>query len=49
MIILDGLYTVYVHKTPSNKFYVGITGRPVEVRWQKGGGGYRGQVFFKAI
>ena len=49
MIILDGLYTVYVHKTPSNKFYVGITGRPVEVRWQKGGGGYRGQVFFRAI
>lgn len=27
-------YTLYMHKFPNNKLYVGITCRPVEVRWQ---------------
>ena len=29
-------YTVYKHTTPCGKVYIGITGRPVERRWQNG-------------
>lgn len=28
------LYTVYAHIFPNNKVYIGITCRPVEIRWQ---------------
>jgi predicted GIY-YIG superfamily endonuclease len=27
-------YIVYKHTTPSNKVYIGITGRTAERRWQ---------------
>lgn len=31
-------YTVYKHTTPSNKIYIGITGKDVKYRWQNGYG-----------
>ena len=30
------MYTVYMHKTPSNKVYIGITNQKPEKRWQEG-------------
>lgn len=33
---MDGNYTVYVHTTPSNKRYVGITRQDVNRRWRNG-------------
>lgn len=30
------MYTVYMHKTPSNKVYIGITSQKPEKRWQEG-------------
>lgn len=35
-----GSYKVYLHKSPSGKVYIGITKRPVEWRWGKGGCSY---------
>lgn len=43
------LWTVYVHITPNNKYYVGITSKNVRHRWGANGCGYKTQVFFKAI
>ena len=45
------VFTVYIHENKSNgKKYVGITGRPVEVRWGKEGRGYhKSRYFFNAI
>lgn len=31
-------WCVYIHRSPSNKAYIGITGRKVEDRWQNGQG-----------
>lgn len=31
----DRRFTVYMHQTPNGKRYVGITGRPIEKRWNK--------------
>ena len=42
-------YTVYLHTSPSGKYYVGITGTSIEKRWKKNGEGYKNQVFYKAI
>ena len=28
------MYTLYMHKFPNNKVYIGITSKPVEVRWR---------------
>ena len=43
------MYSVYVHTTPNNKKYVGITSLPVHRRWGKGDG-YRFQtLFYRAI
>lgn len=39
-------YTVYMHISPSNKRYIGITGVRVERRWQKNGDGYKSQQYF---
>lgn len=39
-------YTVYVHISPSNKRYVGITSQNVSDRWQIGGNGYKNQILF---
>lgn len=41
-------YTVYMHISPSNKRYIGITSINVNQRW-KNGNGYKGQVFYNAI
>lgn len=41
-------WSVYVHVTPNLKYYVGLTSRPVDIRW-KNGDGYAGQSFYKAI
>lgn len=35
-------YSVYVHTSPSGKYYVGMTGVEPELRWRNGVG-YRGQ------
>lgn len=43
-------FTVYVHHTPSNKVYVGITQKKVSARWGKDGSGYSNQqLFWRAI
>lgn len=41
-------WTVYIHITPNDKIYVGITSRNVLRRWNSGYG-YLGQVFHHAI
>lgn len=41
-------YTVYVHKFPNGKYYVGITCQDVSRRWREGKG-YEGQPVFDAI
>jgi group I intron endonuclease len=46
---MDEKYSVYVHITPNNKRYVGITCRLVKNRWGKNGINYRNQVFGHAI
>lgn len=45
----DTRWTVYVHTSPSGKYYVGITGVDVRIRWRKDGKGYAGQGFYNAI
>lgn len=42
-------WTVYVHISPSNKYYVGITSRNPTDRWGLNGCNYRKQVFNNAI
>lgn len=44
----ERVYTVYLHTSPSNKYYVGITRLKVNDRWRNGEG-YRKQVFYNAI
>lgn len=46
---LDKTFVVYVHTTPSNKKYVGITSNGVNRRWKKDGAGYKGKPFYRAI
>lgn len=42
--------TLYVHITPSNKYYIGITQKPIKERWGANGKGYYGQqLFYRAI
>ena len=33
----EGKYCLYVHTSPSNKAYIGITKQAVEDRWGNGG------------
>ena len=42
-------YKLYVHISPSNKRYYGITSQKVEIRWQGGNGYTRNQHFKNAI
>lgn len=42
-------YSVYIHTSPSNKIYVGITSKKPEVRWNKGFGYYSNPHFYNAI
>ena len=39
-------YIVYMHTSPSNKRYIGITSQSPERRWQKNGAGYKNHVYF---
>lgn len=41
-------FSVYLHITPNNKRYVGITSRCVNERWENGSG-YKNQIFYRAI
>ena len=43
-------YIVYMHTSPNNKKYIGITSQKPERRWRKNGEGYKSHVYFwKAI
>lgn len=42
-------YYVYIHTTPSNKTYVGVTKRDPEKRWRNGDGYRSNQHFYNAI
>lgn len=43
-------YILYLHKSPSNKFYVGITCQGIERRWRFDGSGYyQCKYFYNAI
>lgn len=44
------MYTVYMHKTPNDKVYIGITSRTTMKRWHSDGGGYKNnKLFWRAI
>lgn len=42
-------YTVYVHISPSKKYYVGLTSLKPNFRWGRNGHGYQSQYFSRAI
>ena len=43
-------YTVYMHKAPNNKVYIGVTKLTLQQRWGKDGSGYHTQtLFWRAI
>jgi hypothetical protein len=42
-------YSVYVHKFPNGKNYVGLTKQSVEARWGFNGSGYKGQPVYNGI
>lgn len=44
----ERIYTVYIHISPSQKYYVGITSQEVSRRWRNGDG-YKTQSFYRAI
>lgn len=46
---MDNHYTVYVHISPDNLRYYGMTGRDVKVRWNNGKGYIHNQYFYRAI
>ena len=48
MAISENKYYVYMHTTPNNKRYIGITRQTLEKRWRKGFS-YRTQYFSRAI
>lgn len=46
----DNEYILYIHKSPSNKYYIGITCQGVERRWRIDGSGYfKCPYFYNAI
>jgi group I intron endonuclease len=47
---MNKLFTVYIHISPSHKYYIGMTSaKKVEERWGKNGNGYKNQYFKRAI
>lgn len=46
---MQKLFTVYVHISPSNKRYFGITSQDVKKRWNNGRGYCKNEYFWKAI
>ena len=43
------MWTVYMHKFPNDKVYIGITGKSVTERFRTDGKGYKSQFVYKAI
>lgn len=46
---MENSWTVYIHITPNNKYYIGITKFKPSYRWGKDGYGYREQLLWRAI
>lgn len=46
---MERTFCVYMHKTPSNKVYIGLTSMKPEYRWSNGKGYYKNQYFTNAI
>lgn len=42
---MNKFYTVYMHISPSNKKYIGITSQSIKKRWQNGYG-YKTNIYF---
>ena len=42
-------WTVYIHISPSNKYYVGITSKKPKERWRNGKGYEKNKYFYRAI
>lgn len=42
-------YILYMHISPSNKYYIGITSQNIEKRWQNGYGYKTNKHFWRAI
>ena len=47
-IYLDNKYVCYMHISPSNKKYIGITCQETDRRWQKGKG-YKNNQYFSIV
>lgn len=45
---MNNTWTVYMHISPSNKRYIGITSKSVNERW-KNGFGYKTQMFYRVV
>lgn len=45
----ERIYSVYLHTSPSGKYYVGITKQEVEKRWNNGNGYSNNVYFYRAI
>lgn len=45
----EKLYSVYMHISPSNKCYIGITSQPLDIRWNEGKGYKYQKYFYRAI
>lgn len=43
------MWTVYMHKFPNNKVYIGVTGKSLYERFRKDGKGYKNQMVYRAI
>ena len=43
------MYTVYMHKCPNGKVYIGITSRRPKARWVCGNGYIKNEHFYRAI
>ena len=46
---MNKTYTLYMHKTPNDKYYIGITSQDVNLRWRNGKGYINNNYFYKAI
>ena len=41
------MYSVYMHISPTNKYYIGITSIKPKYRWGRNGSGYKGHTHFR--
>lgn len=42
-------YSVYLHRFPDNKYYIGLTKQNIKQRWGRDGNGYKKQPVYHAI